>query len=544
MTVFYRKYRPQKLSEIFGQEHVVKVLLSQLETGKISHGYLFSGPRGTGKTSTARILAKAVNCQEDRRSEIVDRRKTKLESKINDLKSTISFGEPCNKCESCLAVANGSHLDLIEIDAASNRGIDEIRDLREKIKLSPVSGRFKVYIIDEAHMLTNEAFNALLKTLEEPPAHAIFILCTTEESKLPPTIISRLSRFSFKRAKEADLSGAIEKIAKSEGLKIDKGAIGAISAASDGSYRDAISLLDQLSTSVSEINQKDVFGLIKTGGFNRTYSFVENLARRDLKELIKITEDIVEAGDDVALFNREVVVFLKNLLFVKMGLRNEPNGNQDTEKIERLAPQMDSVEIQNLMKLLLVAEAEMKLYPLPQIPMILAVCKYCGEMATTDNTEGKAEDTEEKETATVEDTEAKTENTERKHTVGKPVTSVVPKSPKSLLEIQKHWGEFLGKVKPINSHVTALLRSSRPTEVLDDKLTIEVFYRFHKQKLEEPKIISMLEKTLSEIAGRKTSLKFVLAQKSAVPTREVAMSDVVEIDQEEISKLAAEIFSK
>src|SRR3990167_7268759 len=210
--VLYRKYRPQSFSDLIGQNHIKEALLSSLKNGKISHAYLFSGPRGTGKTSTARIFAKSVNCQK---------------TKIQDPKSQIQFGEPCNKCDSCLAITEGSHLDVLEIDAASNRGIDEIRDLREKIKLSPIGGRFKVYIIDEVHMLTAEAFNALLKTLEEPPAHAIFILCTTELGKLPPTVISRLQKFHFERAASDDLVKVLEKIAKSENVKVKEEAAAA-----------------------------------------------------------------------------------------------------------------------------------------------------------------------------------------------------------------------------------------------------------------------------------------------------------------------------
>src|SRR3990172_10193106 len=237
MAVFYLKYRPQKFSDIVGQEHTVKTLLSQLEAGKIGHGYLFAGPRGTGKTSTARIFAKAVNCQKYTKPK---------------------FGEPCNKCKSCMAVFTGSHLDLIEIDAASNRLIEDVRDLREKIKLSPVSSRFKVYIIDEAHMLTREAFNALLKTLEEPPKHAIFILATTEPSKLPSTIISRVQRFNFQRAKDEELAMALRKIIKEEGIKIDDEAIFAIAKAADGSFRDAVSFLDQLSASSQKVNKVEI----------------------------------------------------------------------------------------------------------------------------------------------------------------------------------------------------------------------------------------------------------------------------------------------
>ena len=194
----YRKYRPQSFSEIVDQEHIVRPLLSQLESGKITHAYLFSGPRGTGKTSTARIFAKAVNCEQYREPQTGNRKPAEKNKQLPAPSSQLTvFGEPCNKCNTCVSITDGRNFDVLELDAASNRGIDEIRDLREKINLAPGSSRYKVYIIDEAHQLTNEAFNALLKTLEEPPAHAIFILATTEAHKIPATIASRVQKYEF-----------------------------------------------------------------------------------------------------------------------------------------------------------------------------------------------------------------------------------------------------------------------------------------------------------------------------------------------------------
>src|SRR3990170_6917097 len=231
MTVFYRKYRPQSFSKIIGQKHIVETLLSQLKSGKIGHGYLFAGPRGTGKTSCARIFAKAVNCQ-----------KSDIRGRKSD-KSEIRNGEPCNKCDSCLAITGGFHLDLIEIDAASNRGIEEIRDLREKIKLAPVAGKYKVYIIDEAHMLTPEAFNALLKTLEEPPKHVIFVLATTEPHKLPGTIVSRCQRFDFRRITPAATMERLAQICATEGIEAEAAALHALARNAAGSLRDAENLL-------------------------------------------------------------------------------------------------------------------------------------------------------------------------------------------------------------------------------------------------------------------------------------------------------------
>ena len=213
--VFYRKWRPQTLAEVVGQEPVTRTLARALQTGRVAHAYLFCGPRGTGKTSTARILAKAINC---------------LESKN---------GEPCNACAMCQAVNEGRALDLMEIDGASNRNLDDVRDLREKVNFAPNSARYKVYIIDEVHMLTPPAFNALLKTLEEPPPHAIFVLATTEPHQVLPTIISRCQRFDFRRLTQADVVGKLQDICRQEGIQADSSALGLIAKAATGSLRDA-----------------------------------------------------------------------------------------------------------------------------------------------------------------------------------------------------------------------------------------------------------------------------------------------------------------
>ncbi|MDD4858402.1 MAG: DNA polymerase III subunit gamma/tau, partial [Candidatus Krumholzibacteria bacterium] len=219
--VLARKWRPQTFSEVVGQEHITGTLRKAVEKGRIAHAYLFAGPRGCGKTTTARLLAKIINCEHPNGS------------------------EPCNECQSCVATAEGRHLDVIEIDGASNRGIDEIRDLREKISYAPAQGRSKIYIIDEVHMLTPQAFNALLKTLEEPPVHVYLIFATTEPHKVPPTILSRCQRFNFKRLELKEIASQLEKICNIEKVKYDPEALTLISRRAEGSMRDGESLLDQ-----------------------------------------------------------------------------------------------------------------------------------------------------------------------------------------------------------------------------------------------------------------------------------------------------------
>ena len=524
MLVFYRKYRPQKFSQLIGQDYVVKTLLGQLASGKISHGYLFAGPKGTGKTSCARILAKAVNCISHNK---------KLKTKNQKL----IFGEPCNKCISCLAITDGSHLDLIEIDAASNRNIDDVRDLREKIRLAPVQGRFKVYIIDEVHMLTKEAFNALLKTLEEPPPHAIFILCTTEIAKLPQTIISRVQRFNFARASDEELATAIARIATSEGIKIEKEATWAIIKAADGSFRDAISFLDQLSFSGKTIKADTVKNLALVANWNVLYGFVKNLAEDNLKEAVVTIEKIWKEGADISFFARETVVFLEKLLFMKIGVENA-NLDLDSDQVEKmniLGQKFSFGQIQDLIKLLVIAEGEIKLYPLPQIPLTLAVCKYCQPTE-----QAAAKDLIEQ---TLEIDPPIKQGSSRKNSPEE--TSQRGKSrQKSLAAVQKNWGKFLDKVRPINTNVVAILRSTRPVEFDGVNLTLEVFYRFHKEKMEEPKILTMLEGILEKTMGNPLRLKFILSKREAAAPKPVLASNVVDVGEEDLERIASEIFSK
>lgn len=566
--VFYRKYRPQKLADLVGQEEISKNLLAQLVGGKISHGYLFWGPRGTGKTSTARIFAKAINCEAYRPATTdYDKKKSGGQKSVDGLRT---YGEPCNKCVSCESINEGSSLDLIEIDAASNRGIDEIRDLREKVKLSPVASPFKVYIIDEAHMLTNEAFNALLKTLEEPPAHAVFILATTEYSKLPPTIVSRLQKFNFKRAGLADLKRAVLEVAKGEKIKISEVAAGAIAEASDGSYRDAISILDQLGGG-GKIEEADVRAAITVSGWNTLSKLAYNLAQSKLKDAVGSVELMAGEGADFGLFVKQFVLFLEKILMLKIGIDNEADLDPgQLEDLKQLSTLFEFEDLQILIRLMLIADGEMKIYPMPHMPVVLAFCKYVGEVKTGDELGDGSKVSEvsnmEKETGeevlkgtkvlSASATSSAKALDVKKATVDKKVTNVereitmetgTKKSQKgvvSLSEVEKNWADFLNRVRLVNAHVVALLRATRPSSCDGDYLTLEVFYRFHKDKLEEPKILRMLDSKMEEVLGKNIRLKFVLADRGATPTPVVNKSNVMDLAGDELEKIAQEIFSK
>ncbi|MFC1938327.1 DNA polymerase III subunit gamma/tau [Chloroflexota bacterium] len=294
--VFYRKWRPQTLAEVVGQEQVTQTLHNALSSGRVSHAYLFCGPRGTGKTSTGRILAKAVNCL------------------------TNGEGEPCNSCDICRAVTDGRALDVIEVDAASNRGIDEIRDLREKVNYTPNQARYKVYIIDEVHMLTKEASNALLKTLEEPPPHIIFILATTEIHKVLPTILSRCQHFDFRRISQADMVSKLASICSAEDINMETEALRLVTRSASGSLRDAENILQQLTTYYGpEVGLHQAQAILGITGDRRVKELVKHIMSNDISAGMATINSVNSDGLDLRQFKRELVEYLRGLLLIKTG---------------------------------------------------------------------------------------------------------------------------------------------------------------------------------------------------------------------------------
>ncbi len=290
-TTLYRTWRPKKFDDVIGQKEIVRVLKNEIRLDKIHHAYLFCGPRGTGKTSCARILARSLNCAEG---------------------PTI---EPCGVCRSCVSIDSGINLDVIEIDAASNRGVDNIRELREKVHLTPVQCRYKVYIIDEVHMLTGEAFNALLKTLEEPPQHTIFIMATTESHKLPKTIISRCQKFDFRRISAEEIAEKLRMEAEAEGIHIDLKAMQRIAESSDGAMRDAESILDQLSVlsgPEEKIHESDVLSLLGKTNTETLYSIMDSLFIGDFPSLLDALHGVVSSGTDVFLFTQDLLSYCRD----------------------------------------------------------------------------------------------------------------------------------------------------------------------------------------------------------------------------------------
>lgn len=364
--VLYRKYRPQSFGEVIGQEHVVQTITNAISGGMVSHAYLFSGPRGSGKTTLARLLAKAVNCQN---------------RKENDF-------EPCNKCSSCTEINQGRAIDLIEIDAASNRGIDEVRELRDGIKFAPTKSKYKVFIIDECHQLSREAANALLKTLEEPPSHAIFILATTEIHKMIPTIVSRCQRFDFRKLTLQEICKKLEMIIEKEKVKIEKSALELIASNSGGSIRDAESLLGQVLTyswalKKERIETNDIKTLLGLVDINLISQFVDFILAKDGARAIDFLNEVLERGKDPQEFIKALISYLRQALILKINpaLFNPiitGFTKEEKEKLQLQAQNFKEEELRRVLRLFMRAENEMKYASITQLPLELAIIESCG----------------------------------------------------------------------------------------------------------------------------------------------------------------------
>lgn len=493
-TVFYLKYRPQSLDDLIGQESVKKVLLSHFEKNKLSHAYLFVGPRGTGKTSTARILAKMINCSSE--------------------KNLI----PCNKCDACLSITEGSNLDLIEIDAASNRGIEDIRSLKETIKLSPSGKGKKVYIIDEVHMLTPEAFNALLKTLEEPPGHALFILATTDVSKVPTTILSRVQRLDFSLATLATLKLALEKIVKSEKIDIEPEALDFMIKKADGSFRDGIKLLDQFGSLEKKITVKDLLATFKTSRFEDLVELLKDLSVNKAGDsLFKITK-ILKEGTEVKEIILSLMDLMRDLVFIQNDLGSQLVEIKYTldkyELLKELAGQFISGNLVKNLNILQEALTKLKFASILSLPLELAVIEICGEQ--------KAQ--------TI---------VPKKQVIGIPQPANILASD-DILKLKEKWNFVLETIRQNNFSLEALLRVVNLSECNGNSIIIEVPYSFHQRILEAPKNRDLLESVLSDILGRNMKIMTVLGNR---PVRKEDIANVEIAADDEIIRAAAEIFN-
>ena len=355
--VLYRKYRPQNFAEIIGQQHVVQTLVNSIDAGNISHAYLFCGPRGSGKTSIARIFAKAINCENSKN------------------------GEPCNKCSNCLEITQGKSIDLIEIDAASHTGVDDIRELTEGVKFAPVRSKYKVFIIDECHQLSKSAANALLKTLEEPPSHAVFLLATTEAHKMISTITSRCQRFDFKKLQIPEIVQKLERISKKENVKFDDSALSLIALNARGSFRDAESLLDKCFSFTGSggvlktENIKELLGIVEVG---QVADFADKLIAKDAKTAILTLNSMIENGIDLQEFAKTLVFYFRQSLLLKINptFLTTQNTGFSAPELDRLKAQtagLGEKDIQNMLEYFIDAENKIKYASISQLPLELAI---------------------------------------------------------------------------------------------------------------------------------------------------------------------------
>ncbi len=383
----YRKYRPKTFKEIIGQEHIVKTLTNAISSGIISHAYLFSGPYGTGKTTMARLLAKALNCCQRQQSTINKQQITNKELGVGKRRLKVGVSpEPCNKCSSCLEINQARSIDLIEIDAASHRGIDEIRELREGIRFVPTKSKYKVFIIDEASQLTKEAANALLKILEEPPSHAIFILATTEAHKMIPTIISRCQRFDFWKLSLSQIIKRLEIISQKEKVKIEKQALEIIALNSKGSIRDAEGFLDRslamagILKKDKEIKTEDIKQFLGIIDIRLIAQMIDFILEKKGTEAINFLNEIIKKGNDIQEFSKSLINYLRQCLIFKIvGLQNKEDQiitgftEEEFEKFQIQARAFEEKELNYILNLFLEAEDKMKYSPIPQLPLELVI---------------------------------------------------------------------------------------------------------------------------------------------------------------------------
>ncbi len=470
MSVFHLKYRPQKLADLDLVE-VSKLLKNVLSGSDIPQSFLFSGPKGAGKTSAARIVAKIVNCQ------------------------NVKKGEPCGECENCQEIAKGSCVDVIEMDGASNRGIEDIRLLKDKVYLLPIKLMRKVFIIDEVHMLTKEAFNALLKLIEEPPKHTVFILCTTDENKIPETVLSRLMKISFYKGNRAELTKSIKRVVEGEKIDIEDEAINMIVLKSDGSFRNIQKTLNEL---VLEYGKELTKIKVETYYKNRfgEYKMDEleaDLTNNDPKAILTKIEILANKGIDFKALRENIILYFQNKLLSVYGV----DGSEKSL--------LSAKELEKWLDLLIIAGKQEKDVSIDQLPLELAIVKYFSDkqLKTADNDSGGNWEFKQEKTEQVKDEMVRIES--------EPVSTNLEIN-LSVDVVQQSWGKLLQAVKPFNHSVEAFLRAARPKSIRGQTIIFEVYYPFHKDKLEEQKNRLVVEKGLKMVLGMDISFECVLSK--------------------------------
>lgn len=514
----YRQWRPQTFSEVCGQEHVVRTLQSALRLQRISHAYMFSGPRGTGKTSVARIFAKALNCREG------------------------PALEPCNRCPMCVSITEGRSVDVLEIDAASNRGIDEIRDLREKVQFLPAEGRYRIYIIDEVHMLTPEAFNALLKTVEEPPTHAIFILATTELHKVPLTLLSRCQRFDFRRLSTAEIVKHLEVVAGARGIAVDASGLSAIALCADGALRDALSYLELASLYTDDpITEEVVWTVLGKTRRSVCQRLEQTIFERDAAGLLSAIDEAMSAGADPRQLVKDFMEYLRGELFSlveRTGSGTARAGRstkraQKTDEEHALQQEGDAragediSRVTWLLKELSKLDVQMKSSSLPRIALEAGLIDACvsgfpngfvetpvavapgatgasaierdaGAQEKGRDVATKAPDTPKPAAAQAPGLYPGEEET-KAPVLGEPEYAILEKA--ALEKVLNAWPSVMERIKKASLPVHAFLLASKPVRVESGTLTLEFSLDFHKEKASAPDNRKIIEREIKKVTG-------------------------------------------